>query len=298
MYFVCVPQSDSEFESYYALRWRVLRKPWGQIKGSEKDEWEEDAQHVCVMDEQQQLAGVGRLHIENKVGIIRYMAVAPEARGRGVGARLIAELEALARTKNIGEIRLNAREEALDFYLAMGYEDQGQGHTLFGDVGHRKMSKTLCSSNLVLKHPIWCRELVETWHNTIPLSQYMGLNINQYTGSYLETSADRDANLNLHGTMFAGSVYSLATLTGWGQVYLGLKQAGLEGDIVLAKAEIKYSKPLSGQPKAGCEVRWNPEDFQPLHKGKKVRFELEIQVMDDNRAVASFQGIYVVLPKS
>ena len=34
------PNTDLEFEAYYELRWRVLRKPWGQARGTEHDEYD------------------------------------------------------------------------------------------------------------------------------------------------------------------------------------------------------------------------------------------------------------------
>lgn len=39
---ICEP-SDENFEEYYYLRWKVLRKPWNQPIGSEKDELEKTA---------------------------------------------------------------------------------------------------------------------------------------------------------------------------------------------------------------------------------------------------------------
>ena len=32
------PSQTSEYNAYYSLRWQVLRAPWKQAKGSEKDE--------------------------------------------------------------------------------------------------------------------------------------------------------------------------------------------------------------------------------------------------------------------
>ena len=32
------PRTTQEWESYFDLRWRVLREPWGQARGSERDD--------------------------------------------------------------------------------------------------------------------------------------------------------------------------------------------------------------------------------------------------------------------
>jgi hypothetical protein len=50
------PETVEEFMQYYELRWRLLRKPWNQPKGSEKDEKEDEAFHkhislLCIMSE-------------------------------------------------------------------------------------------------------------------------------------------------------------------------------------------------------------------------------------------------------
>ena len=34
------PETAEEFDAYYNLRWMVLRAPWNQPTGSEKDEYE------------------------------------------------------------------------------------------------------------------------------------------------------------------------------------------------------------------------------------------------------------------
>ena len=55
-------------------------------------------------------------------------------------------------------------------------------------------------------------------------------------------------NQNPHHTLFAGSLFSLATLTGWGLIWLMLRERHLGGTIILADAHIRYSKPISGKP--------------------------------------------------
>ena len=88
------PATESEFEAYYALRWKILREPWNQPPGSEKDEFEGEAIHLAAWDEAGRLIGVGRLHrvVEN-CGQIRYMAVDPAQRSHGVGKAILRELE-------------------------------------------------------------------------------------------------------------------------------------------------------------------------------------------------------------
>ena len=34
---VLEPKTKEDFKKYYDLRWRILRKPWNQPRGSEKE---------------------------------------------------------------------------------------------------------------------------------------------------------------------------------------------------------------------------------------------------------------------
>jgi GNAT superfamily N-acetyltransferase len=138
------PANDLEFEAYYALRWTVLRAPWNQPPGSEKDEYEGNAIHLAAWDDSGKIVAVGRLHpFTGNRGQIRYMAVEPAAQGRGIGKALLQELELRAIEDGIVEIYLNAREEALRFYKQAGYEVLGSTHLLFGVIPHFQMRKRL-----------------------------------------------------------------------------------------------------------------------------------------------------------
>jgi predicted GNAT family N-acyltransferase len=141
------PKTKEEFDRYYELRWRVLRKPWQQPRGSEKDERENRAEHIMVCDDRDTCIGVGRLHFNTKTEAqIRYMAVDERHRGRGIGKMILVELERIAREKGATSIVLNARDDAISFYRNIGYEELGPGHTLFGSVKHVKMGKRLAES--------------------------------------------------------------------------------------------------------------------------------------------------------
>jgi len=136
------PESPEEFEEYYDLRWRVLRKPWDQPRGSEQDKFDPVADHVSVCDEHGKLIGIGRLHLNNdREGQIRYMATEEDVRGSGAGRMLVAQLEAIAKKHGVSRITLNAREDVIGFYEHLGYRVTGQGPTMFGEIRHSRMEK-------------------------------------------------------------------------------------------------------------------------------------------------------------
>ena len=139
------PQTEAEWAAYFELRWRILREPWGQPPGSERDEWEAVAEHVALWQEDRPVA-VGRIHgldAEEGWAQIRYMAVDPTQRGRGAGRQVLQALEDRARQRAWRHIRLNARSDVAGFYLQAGYADVGAGPTMFGSIRHRQMHKQL-----------------------------------------------------------------------------------------------------------------------------------------------------------
>ncbi len=136
-------KEPKNWDEYYGLRWLVLRKPWGQPKGSEKDEMEKDSIHRAAFIGNK-IVGVARLHFNNiKEAQIRYMAVHPDYRGMGIGSRLLEEMEKIARRKKAEYILLNARENAINFYLKNGYSIIGKSYVLYGIIQHYKMIKLL-----------------------------------------------------------------------------------------------------------------------------------------------------------
>ena len=138
------PQTPNEFEQYYQLRWEILRKPWQQPKGSEQDNTEDIAYHFAAFDEKNSITGVCRLQQNDDThGQVRYMAVAEQQQGKGVGKALLLAAEAQARQLSLTTIVLDARENALAFYKTMGYTIVAKAHLLYGMIQHYRMEKIL-----------------------------------------------------------------------------------------------------------------------------------------------------------
>ena len=139
------PTTSEEFKKYYNLRYEVLRKPWGQPLGSERDEGEDTSIHRMIINEETGDAiAVGRLQFNSiHEAQIRYMAVADEFQGKGLGSQIISALENVARGTGMQRIILSARENALQFYKNNGYEIIEKTHLLFGKIQHWLMRKEL-----------------------------------------------------------------------------------------------------------------------------------------------------------
>jgi len=272
----------------------MLRQPWNQPIGSEQDSFDQQACHrMIVIDEE--VVAVGRLHKSCQTNAqIRYMAVNENIQGQGIGKQIVNALEIEASMQGVTEITLNARESAVSFYEKLGYKVQGFSHLLYDEIRHITMIKTL--TPLKSHHAELSQELQDTWHGTIPMSKAMSLAISYYDQKSLVTHCDVAFNQNLHHTMFAGSIYTLATLTGWGWVYLQLNREKLVGDIVLADANIRYLKPIKGAAYATTSIPQVSGNLTALNKSKKARLNLTVNVMTGDKIAAVFNGIYVVIP--
>jgi N-acetylglutamate synthase-like GNAT family acetyltransferase len=135
------PISQDEWESYYRLRFTILRAPWNQPLGSEVLADEMEAIHAMVI-ENDQIIGVARMHQSgDNQGQVRCVAVAAEAQGKGVGKAIMLHLEEKAKEMGMQEIVLEARENAVPFYKSMGYVIEKESYLLFGEIQHYRMKK-------------------------------------------------------------------------------------------------------------------------------------------------------------
>jgi len=137
------PKTNSEWKAYYALRFNVLREPWNQPLGSEVLADEDQAIHAIAV-ENGEVLGVARMHESaEKQGQVRCVAIATAAQGKGIGKAIMAYLEDQAKTKGWTEIVLEARENAVPFYQAIGYCIIAESYLLFGEIQHYRMKKAL-----------------------------------------------------------------------------------------------------------------------------------------------------------
>ncbi len=138
------PTSESDYNDYYRIRYEILRKPWNQPEKSTKDDTESTSIHLLAKDDSGKPVATGRMQFNSdEEAQIRSMAVIDEYQGKGIGALLIDHLEKIAHEKRIRRIVLDARENAVQFYLRNGYHIVEPSYLLFGEIKHFKMQKDL-----------------------------------------------------------------------------------------------------------------------------------------------------------
>jgi GNAT superfamily N-acetyltransferase len=72
------------------------------------------------------------------------MAVDENFKRKGVGTKIVKELENYALSKGMVSMILNARENAISFYLSLGYQEVGPYQSDTG-IPHKTMKKRLIS---------------------------------------------------------------------------------------------------------------------------------------------------------
>jgi thioesterase domain-containing protein len=142
-----------------------------------------------------------------------------------------------------------------------------------------------------------CAELQNTWHRDIPLAAAMAVAVDNYDGGTLTVRAPLAPNRNLHGTAFAGSLFSVCVLTGWGATWLKFHEQGLGGLIVIADSSIEYHKAVTGD--LVCRVTPAPEEVDAAvarfrAKGR-ARLRLTCSIASDAGPAVTFKGQYAVL---
>ncbi|MFE2509788.1 GNAT family N-acetyltransferase [Streptomyces naganishii] len=151
-YEVRVAEDPADREACFAVRKQVFVAEQGVPEDIEYDAHDAVALHVLAVREDGLPLGTGRLLYgeaaaaktggEAGVGSLGRLAVARQARGRGVGVALVRAIEDAARARGLTAVDLHAQTHALGFYERLGYEAYGPE---FPDAGipHRAMRRVL-----------------------------------------------------------------------------------------------------------------------------------------------------------
>ncbi|RYY90611.1 MAG: N-acetyltransferase [Chitinophagaceae bacterium] len=131
-----------DYEQMKQLRLEVLLRPIGVPESYINPEREQNELLVAAF-EGEKMIGCCVLTPVNKEQLqLRQMAVDTSVQGRGIGARIVAYSEEVARERGFSELFMNARDPVLDFYRKCGYEIRGEQ---FFEVGipHHLMFKKI-----------------------------------------------------------------------------------------------------------------------------------------------------------
>lgn len=120
------PTTRDEFKAYYALRYKVLREPWGHPKGTEKDDYEPISEHFMAVNEKGEVVGVAKLFEKSEgVGHISHLAVASDQQHKGIGRKLLETVERRARERGFRTLGTMARITATAYFERHGFHVAG-----------------------------------------------------------------------------------------------------------------------------------------------------------------------------
>ena len=134
---------DNTLNRIINLRYDVLRKPWNKPIDTATDDLESSSINAYIELNNQIIACARLQNNGNSVGQIRFMAVAQHQQGKGLGKKLIQHLETEAKNTQLNVIELQARENAVEFYNAFGYQIKEKSFLLWGLIQHYLMTKNI-----------------------------------------------------------------------------------------------------------------------------------------------------------
>ena len=138
------PKTPEEFQRYRDLRWKILRAPHNQPRISEQDDAGTKDYPIMVCEVDGIPIGVGRAHfISEFEAQIRSISVEPEWEGKGIGSIVLKELEKIVIARGARRIIIHARNSAVEFYKKYGYKSVEPSYTLFGEIEHTLIEKSI-----------------------------------------------------------------------------------------------------------------------------------------------------------
>jgi len=136
-----------------------------------------------------------------------------------------------------------------------------------------------------------------TLRTEMPVTQHLGIEAADYRDGVLSLRAPLASNVNHKGTAFGGSLNAIATLAGWGVIWLALRQDGVRGEVVIQDSSVRYLRPVRGDFLA----RSGPPEPEALHRllsavrrRGRGRIGLAAEVEDADGVAVRFTGRYVV----
>ena len=136
------PQTEAEWDAYYDLRYRVLREPLDQPRGSEHNDGDATGVHFALYDDGILMA-IARLDQASKeISQVRFVAVEFNSQGKGYGRMIMEETERFSKEQGNTKMILHARDYAVDFYQRLNYKIIEKSYKLFDVLQHYLMEKT------------------------------------------------------------------------------------------------------------------------------------------------------------
>jgi thioesterase domain-containing protein len=139
------------------------------------------------------------------------------------------------------------------------------------------------------------REAERFFHERIPLTRAMGLRVVTDQAHRFAIEAPVALNYNHLHTAFGGSINAVATLAGYGFLWLELDD---QAHVVVGTSSIRFLQPVLQSIRAAC-VEPRTDELESFHeklraKGK-AKIALHVRVEENGILAADFEGVFVGL---
>src|SRR5688572_5936348 len=155
-----------------------------------------------------------------------------------------------------------------------------------------------CPKSTILDVSMNRRELEQFLHEHIPLSKAIGVQVQKSCTDHVVLSAPLTPNINYHSMVFGGSASAVAILVVWALLHIRLRQAGLQGRLVIQQNTMKYEQPIANKFIASSCVEdlsaW--EKFKDmLRRKKRARISIKVTIQCRGEKVGEMSGEFVAL---
>ena len=133
-------------------------------------------------------------------------------------------------------------------------------------------------------------------HEKIPITRAMGVRVEAFDEGQFVLVAPIGKNHNHLHTAFGGSLSAMATLAGYGFLWLELRDPKVH--VVIKESAIRFRRPVLGDIRAICR---KPDDAvlssfkSDFARKGKARIALNVEIVEDEIAAVEFQGTFVAV---
>ncbi|WP_297103621.1 YiiD C-terminal domain-containing protein [uncultured Devosia sp.] len=138
--------------------------------------------------------------------------------------------------------------------------------------------------------------LAEYLYLHMPLSRAMAVSVIEASAESVALHVPLEPNVNVHGTMFGGSISTAMLLAAWSVLHLRL-EANVTCDLVVQRNQTDFLKPVSGPAQAIAHL--DDADWagfiQQLKRHGKARRTVSATLVFEDAIAARFTGEFVAI---
>ncbi len=143
------------------------------------------------------------------------------------------------------------------------------------------------------------KKLQEYLHTHIPISQAMGVEVQNASLEKVILFAPFSKNINHKETVFGGSLHAVATLACWSLLYVNIEHDIKDHiHIVITHSDVSYLAPVDTNFTAECclpeKTQW--DRFLKILRAKgKARVQLSATIYNKNRLAVEYQATFAAI---